>query len=146
MIGLLQRVSMASVEVNGEVIVSIDRGLLVFLGVERDDSEAVMLKLLNKTLAYRIFENELGRMNLSIKDVRGALLVVPQFTLAADTSKGLRPGFSNAASPSIAEPLFEAFINGARSYVDRVEAGRFAADMKVKLINDGPCTFQLQVN
>ncbi len=146
MIGLLQRVSMASVEVNGEVIASIDRGLLVFLGVERDDTEAVMLKLLNKILAYRIFENEQGRMNLSIKDVRGALLVVPQFTLAADTSKGLRPGFSNAASPAIAEPLFEAFTNGARSYVDRVETGRFAADMKVKLINDGPCTFQLQVN
>ncbi len=146
MIAMLQRVSGASVKIGGELVASIDSGLLVLLGVERDDSESVMVRLLEKTIAYRIFEDKNGRMNLSVCDAGGGLLVVPQFTLTADTSKGLRPGFSNAADPGLAEPLFLGFVQKAKAQIDNVQAGVFGADMAVQLVNTGPCTFSLKIN
>lgn len=144
--GLIQRVSEASVMVDGQTIGTIQRGILLLLGVERNDSETHAKKLCNKIINYRIFPDEQGRMNRSVRDVSGGLLVVPQFTLAADTGSGTRPGFSSAAPSDDARRMFEYFRDQSRSLLgDRfVASGRFGADMKVALVNDGPVTFMLQ--
>ncbi|RBW48110.1 D-aminoacyl-tRNA deacylase [Marinobacter sp. F3R11] len=143
--GLVQRVSEASVEVEGREIARIGAGILLLLGVEQGDEQREAKELCRKILTYRIFPDDAGRMNRSVLDVGGALLVVPQFTLAADTSSGTRPGFSVAAGPDIAKKLYEVFLQCARADMspERVGAGCFGADMKVSLINDGPVTFML---
>ncbi|MBM95030.1 MAG: D-tyrosyl-tRNA(Tyr) deacylase [Oceanospirillaceae bacterium] len=144
MIGLIQRVSEASVSVSGEPVGAIDRGILLLLGVQRDDDEAKADKLLNRILGYRIFPDDDGKMNRSLRDIQGELLVVSQFTLAADTAKGTRPGFSRGATPDEANRLYEYFIARAGEEVT-VASGRFGADMQVSLTNDGPVTFWLEV-
>ncbi|MBW4936485.1 D-aminoacyl-tRNA deacylase [Marinobacter sp. F4206] len=145
--GLIQRVSEASVVTGGERIASIDAGLLLLLGVERGDGRAQVGKLCRKILAYRVFPDDQGRMNRSLIDIGGSLLIVPQFTLAADTASGTRPGFSCAAGPELASELFDSFLAEAQAKLgrERVEGGRFGADMKVHLVNDGPVTFLLEV-
>ncbi len=145
MIGLLQRVSEASVCIGGEPVGAIGRGLLVLVGIERHDSEAEVERLLARILGYRVFADDTGRMNLSLRDVAGGLLLVPQFTLAADTRKGARPSFSCAAAPALGESLFDALLVKARARYEPVVAGVFGADMQVSLLNDGPVTFWLQV-
>ncbi len=145
MIGLLQRVSEASVTVDGEVIGAIGPGLLVLVGVQKHDDEARMERLLERLLGYRVFEDEAGRMNRSLRDTGGGLLLVPQFTLAADTRKGTRPSFSSAAPPDRARMLFEAMqTRAAQRHTGEVAGGRFGADMQVALVNDGPVTFWLE--
>ncbi len=146
MIGLLQRVSQARVEVAGEVIGAIDRGLLVFIGVERADSEREADRLLERLLGYRVFADSNDKMNLSLKDIDGGLLLVPQFTLAADTGKGSRASFSAAAAPEEGSRLYDYLVLRAKHQHPRVATGRFGADMQVKLTNDGPVTFWLQVS
>lgn len=143
MIALIQRVSRASVSVGDEAVGAIGRGVLALIGVERDDTEAEAARLVERVLGYRIFPDEAGRMNLSLVDIEGKLLAVPQFTLVADTKKGSRPGFSSGASPEQGLALFERFVAEARRSVP-VETGRFGADMQVSLVNDGPVTFWLQ--
>lgn len=145
--GLIQRVSQASVTVDGEQIASIDTGLLLLLGVEKGDGEREARELCRKILTYRIFPDDAGRMNRSLLDIGGSLLVVPQFTLAADTSSGTRPGFSHAAGPDVAKRLYEMFVADSRSRLGsgNVGEGRFGADMKVGLTNDGPVTFMLEI-
>lgn len=143
MLGLIQRVTSASVVVDGEAVGAIDHGLLLLLGVEKHDDEASGDKLLSKVLNYRVFGDDQGHMNLSVKDVGGELLVVSQFTLAADTKKGTRPSFSSAAAPDLAEQLYDRFVEKASTEI-KTETGRFGADMKVALLNDGPVTFLLQ--
>ena len=145
MIGLLQRVDGAAVEVDGREIARIDRGLLVLVGVERGDDEAVADRLLERLAGYRVFADGEGRMNLSVADAGGAVLVVSQFTLAADTSKGTRPGFSPAAEPAEGRRLFDYITEKARERHPVVQTGEFGADMQVGLINDGPVTFWLEV-
>lgn len=140
---LIQRVRTASVTVDGDVVGSIDHGLLVFLGVEQGDSEALASRLADRVLAYRVFPDEAGKMNRSVCDAGGGLLVVSQFTLAADTDSGNRPSFTPAAAPDVARSLYEHFVASARRRCARVETGRFAADMQVSLVNDGPVTFLL---
>ncbi|MBZ2170184.1 D-aminoacyl-tRNA deacylase [Marinobacter sp. F4216] len=144
--GLIQRVSEASVAVDGEQIAISGEGLLLLLGVEREDSADTAADLCRKILSYRVFPDDQGRMNRSLLDTGGDLLVVPQFTLAADTNSGTRPSFSSAAPPAIANDLFEYFVAQARDGLgrDRVSVGRFGADMKVGLVNDGPVTFLLE--
>lgn len=144
MIGLLQRVSRAAVTVENRCIGDIDRGLLVLVGVQRGDNEARAERLLDRLLGYRVFEDKEGRMNLSLLDVEGGLLLVPQFTLAADTSKGRRPGFSLAAPPEEGARLFDFVLQRAQTRVARVHSGKFGADMQVSLVNDGPVTFWLE--
>lgn len=144
MIALIQRVSHASVSVDNEVIGSINKGLLVLLGVEQHDDEQSAQKLLDKVLAYRVFSDDAGKMNLNVAQVNGKLLVVSQFTLAAETNKGLRPSFSKAATPKRAEELYQYFVSESARRI-LTETGRFAADMQVSLVNDGPVTFWLQV-
>jgi D-tyrosyl-tRNA(Tyr) deacylase len=134
----------ASVEVDTERVASIGPGLLVLVGVRPDDSEASAIRLLDRLLHYRIFADETGRMNLSLSQTLGDLLLVPQFTLAADTHKGLRPGFSSAAPPEQGRQLFDFLARTARARRDRVEAGVFGAHMQVSLVNDGPVTFWLE--
>ena len=146
MIGLLQRVTEASVSVEGEVIGSIDHGLMVLVGVERNDTEAQADRLLERLLGYRVFSDADDKMNLSLKDVQGGLLLVPQFTLAADTQKGARPSFSSAAVPEQGQQLFDYLLSQAQQVYTNVASGRFGADMQVSLTNDGPVTFWLQVN
>ncbi len=146
MIGLLQRVSEACVRVDGEQVGHIDRGLLVFVGIEREDTAATAERLLARILGYRVFADDSGRMNLSLRDVAGGLLLVPQFTLAADTRKGARPSFSRAAPPASGQALFAEIVNQARRCHQPVAAGVFGADMQVSLTNDGPVTFWLQVS
>lgn len=141
---LIQRVRQAHVEVAGEVVGAIDQGLLVLVGVEPQDSETSAAKLLHKLLNYRVFSDSDGKMNLSLTEVAGGLLLVSQFTLAADTRKGLRPGFSTAAPPALGEVLFDHLVGLARQQHDLVATGRFGADMQVHLINDGPVTFLLE--
>lgn len=143
MIGLLQRVRSASVRVDGEQLARIDSGLLVLIGIENDDTEQQAEKLLERILHYRVFSDEQGRMNLSLVDCAGGLLLVPQFTLAADTSRGRRPGFQTAADPGTAERLFQYLCELASSRFSNTETGVFGADMQVELINDGPVTFWL---
>lgn len=145
--GLIQRVTKAQVEVQGQVVGAIERGLLLLLGVEQGDSEAQANKLLHKVVNYRVFADAEGKMNRSLLDISGGLLVVSQFTLAADTGKGLRPSFSSAAPPDLAERLYESFLRELRSRhgaTIQIACGRFAADMQVYLVNDGPVTFLLQ--
>jgi len=144
MIGLIQRVSRASVTVNQQEIGRIDRGVLALIGVEPEDSHENADKLLYKLLNYRVFEDITGRMNLSVQDIAGGLLLVPQFTLAADTRKGLRPGFSTAAPPQKGQLLFDYILQQARSQYAVVAQGQFGADMQVELVNSGPATFWLQ--
>lgn len=142
--GLLQRVSQARVEVAGEVVGAIDQGLLVLVGVQPQDDRASADRLLHKLLNYRVFADAEGRMNCSVQDVQGGLLLVSQFTLAADTRKGLRPGFSTAAPPQQAEQLFDYLVEQARKTWPQTATGRFGADMQVHLINDGPVTILLE--
>ncbi|WP_457665655.1 D-aminoacyl-tRNA deacylase [Thiolapillus sp.] len=144
MIGLLQRVSRASVEVEGEVIGEIGRGLLVLIGVQRDDSAQRADRLLERLLGYRVFPDDAGRMNRSLQDIQGGLLLVPQFTLPADTRKGTRPGFSTAAAPEEGKRLFHHILQKAEQAYSPVASGRFGADMQVSLVNDGPVTFWLE--
>ena len=146
MIGLLQRVSEASVTVDGELVGRIDKGLLVLLCAERGDTRKEADALLAKLLGYRVFYDADGKMNLSVAHVGGGLLLVPQFTLAADTRSGTRPSFTPAAPPQQARELFDYTVERARASHPQVETGRFGADMKVALVNDGPVTFWLQVS
>ena len=144
MIGLLQRVTTAEVRVDGHSIGRIDRGLMVLIGVERADGEAQADRLIERLLSYRVFPDGTGKMNLSLVDVAGGLLLVPQFTLAADTKKGTRPGFSPAAEPQEGRRLFEYLVRRAREAYSMVQTGEFGADMQVSLTNDGPVTFWLR--
>jgi len=141
--GLIQRVSSASVAVNGEVVGAIDQGLLLLLGVEKGDTRVDADKLLKKILAYRVFADDQDRMNCSVSDIGGGVLAISQFTLAADTRKGLRPSFSSAAPPADAEDLYNYFVEQLRALHPTVATGIFAADMQVSLVNDGPVTFML---
>ena len=143
MIALIQRVTQAKVEVGGEVVGQIGKGLLVLLGVEKDDDRQKADKLAEKVLNYRVFSDADDKMNLNIQQVAGEVLVVSQFTLVADTQKGLRPSFSKGATPSLANELYEYFAQKCGEKV-KVECGRFAADMQVSLVNEGPVTFWLQ--
>jgi len=145
--GLIQRVSSASVTVDNTVISDISEGILLLLGVERNDGSEEVHALVRRVVSYRIFSDDQGRMNRSLMDIGGALLVVPQFTLAADTRSGTRPGFSLAASPDIANTLFQEFVETAVRHLgeERVSEGQFGADMNVALVNDGPVTFLLEV-
>ena len=144
MIGLLQRVSAASVTVEGALVGSIDRGLLVLVGVQKGDDAARAERLLERLLGYRVFPDAEGKMNLSLREIRGGLLLVPQFTLAADTKKGTRASFTSAAPPAEGERLFDHLVARARGAHATVATGRFGADMQVELTNDGPVTFWLQ--
>jgi D-aminoacyl-tRNA deacylase len=143
-IALLQRVVEASVEIGAERVASIGPGLLVLVGVRPTDDEAAALRLLKRLLQYRVFADEAGKMNLSLCQIHGDLLLVPQFTLAADTHKGLRPGFSTAAPPEQGRHLFASLVQAARAQHGRVESGVFGAHMRVSLTNDGPVTFWLE--
>jgi D-tyrosyl-tRNA(Tyr) deacylase len=145
MIGLLQRVTSAQVVVDGALVGAIDGGLMVLVCAERGDSEREADALLTKLLSYRVFSDEAGKMNRSVTDVAGGLLLVPQFTLAADTKSGTRPSFTPAAPPDEGKRLFDHFVRQARARHANVATGQFGADMKVSLTNDGPVTFWLQV-
>jgi D-aminoacyl-tRNA deacylase len=145
-IGLLQRVTEARVEVDRITVAAIGRGLLVFIAVEPDDSQAEARRLIDRLTAYRVFADDDGRMNLSVTDVGGEILLVSQFTLAADTRKGLRPSFTTAAPPELGEALLEYAADYARTLLPgRVATGRFGADMQVSLTNDGPVTFWIRI-
>ena len=146
MIALLQRVTQASVRVEGQEIGRIQKGLMVLVCAERDDTEKEAQTLLTKLLTYRVFSDAAGKMNLNLEQADGALLLVPQFTLAADTRSGTRPSFTPAAPPDVANKLFDYFVASARDAHAKVETGRFGADMQVSLTNDGPVTFWLQVS
>lgn len=145
MIGLLQRVSAASVSVDAAEVAAIGRGLLVLIGVEQGDGETEVDRLLERLLAYRVFPDNEGRMNLDLRQAEGGLLLVPQFTLAADTHKGNRPSFTPAAAPAEGERLFSYICTRAAALHAPVARGVFGADMQVSLVNDGPVTFWLQV-
>ncbi len=144
MLALIQRVSSASVKISDKTIGQIGQGLLVFLGIEKEDTENEADKLLNKLMSYRVFSDDEDKMNLSVRDVKGSLLIISQFTLAADTNKGLRPSFSSALPPGEAELLYQYFLNQAQRQYDQIEYGKFGADMQVSLVNDGPVTFLLK--
>jgi D-tyrosyl-tRNA(Tyr) deacylase len=144
-IGLLQRVQRAHVEVQGERITEIGRGLLVLVGVQQGDSEGEAERLLERLLGYRVFADADGKMNLNVSQAGGALLLVPQFTLAADTHSGMRPGFSAAADPAAGQRLFDYLLQRAQQHSTEVSGGQFGADMQVSLVNDGPVTFWLEV-
>lgn len=146
MLGLIQRVNKASVEVEGKEVGAINKGILLLLGIEKNDSEKSADKLLDKLLAYRIFSDEHGKMNCNVEQVNGGVLVVSQFTLAADTRKGLRPSFSSAATPALAQQLYDYFVARLRERHADVATGIFAANMQVSLVNDGPVTFMLQAD
>jgi D-tyrosyl-tRNA(Tyr) deacylase len=143
--GLIQRVSSASVAIDQQINGQIDQGVLLLLGIEKTDSQSTVDKLLHRVLNYRLFSDEKNKMNLSLLDINGGLLVISQFTLAADTNKGLRPSFSSAAPPEQAESLYNHFLAQARAQHGKIESGIFAADMQVSLCNDGPVTFNLRV-
>lgn len=145
MIGLLQRVTEAAVSIDGAEIARIGPGLMVLVAVERGDDESTAERLLDRLLNYRVFADAEGRMNLSLADTAGSLLLVPQFTLAADTAKGLRPGFSRAAPPAGGERLFGHLLRRAGTRFPATQAGRFGAHMRVSLVNDGPVTFWLRI-
>ncbi|MBT0587700.1 D-aminoacyl-tRNA deacylase [Alteromonas oceanisediminis] len=144
MIGLIQRVTQASVSVDSRIVGSIQQGLVLLLGVEKSDTQANAQKLAQKVLRYRVFADDLGKMNNSLVDINGQLLVVSQFTLVADTQKGNRPGFSRGAPPALGEALYEHFIDAVRAHIPNVQTGEFGANMQVSLVNDGPVTFSLQ--
>jgi len=141
---LIQRVSHASVTVEGEKIAAIGHGMLALIGVEKEDGEAQVDKILHKLLNYRIFSDENGKMNLGLAKSEGELLLVSQFTLVADTSRGLRPGFSQGATPEHGQRFFDLLFKKAREQYPHVQSGQFGADMKVELLNDGPVTFMLE--
>ncbi|WP_312936191.1 D-aminoacyl-tRNA deacylase [Pseudomonas sp.] len=143
--GLLQRVREARVEVDGQTVGAVGQGLMVLVAVEPNDTREHADKLLHKLLNYRVFSDPHGKMNLSLKDIAGGLLLVSQFTLAADTRSGLRPGFSTAAPPALAVELFDYLVQQARAQHEGVATGQFGADMQVHLVNDGPVTFMLQI-
>ncbi|GAA0205543.1 D-aminoacyl-tRNA deacylase [Kangiella japonica] len=145
MIALIQRVEESRVVVDGETIGEIGQGIMALIGVERGDDVASADKLLKKILGYRIFSDDDDKMNLSVEAINGGLLLVPQFTLAADTKSGMRPSFSTAAPPKLGEELFDYLVTKAKTTYGKVETGKFGADMKVHLINDGPVTFTLKV-
>ncbi|WP_333970208.1 D-aminoacyl-tRNA deacylase [Alteromonas mediterranea] len=145
MIGLIQRVSEANVAVAGEVIGEIGKGMLVLLGVEKEDGDAEIEKLANKLCRYRMFSDEDGKMNLNIEQVGGEILVVSQFTLVADTQKGNRPGFSRGATPEHGEAIYKKFVHALKAKGMAVSTGEFGADMQVGLVNDGPVTFHFNV-
>ncbi|MDX7992122.1 D-aminoacyl-tRNA deacylase [Xenorhabdus littoralis] len=145
MIALIQRVTQAKVVVESETTGEIGQGLLVLLGVEKDDNPQKVQRLCEKVIGYRVFSDEQGKMNLNVQQAQGSLLVVSQFTLAADTQKGLRPSFSGGAEPEKADELYRYFVEQCRVTGVKTETGKFAADMKVSLTNDGPVTFWLQV-
>lgn len=144
--GLIQRVSQASVAVDGQTVGAIDRGILLLLGIARNDTPASADRMLDKLLGYRIFADDQGRMNLNVGQVDGGVLVVSQFTLLADTRKGLRPGFSAAGDPAEAQALYDYFVQQLRRRHPDVAAGVFAANMQVSLLNDGPVTFVLDID
>ena len=144
MISLIQRVSEATVTVEGEVTGRIGRGLLAFVAVQPDDTDATVARMAERVLTYRVFPDGAGRMNRSLLDDRLALLIVPQFTLAADTRKGTRASFTKAASPTMGRDFFDRFVTRCRASLETVETGVFGADMKVSLVNDGPVTFWLE--
>ncbi|OTQ71313.1 D-tyrosyl-tRNA(Tyr) deacylase [Gilliamella apis] len=144
MIALIQRVKQASVSVDNQIIGQIDQGLLVLLGIEQGDNEQKAIRLREKVLGYRIFSDDDGKMNLNVQQINGKLLVVSQFTLAADTQKGMRPSFTKGASPAMANELYQFFVKQCQQHIE-TQTGQFAADMQVSLINDGPVTFWLQV-
>lgn len=144
MIALLQRVTSASVSVNGERIAEIGHGLLALIGVEKQDNAAKAARLVERILGYRIFADAEGKMNLNVCDVDGGVLLVPQFTLAADTHKGMRPSFSRAADAETGRAMFDTVVDIIQQNTGRVQQGRFGADMSVQLVNDGPVTFWLQ--
>ena len=146
MIGLLQRVSHAHVAIRGETVGAIQQGLLVLVCAERDDTQAQAARLLDRLLSYRVFADANGKMNLSLRDVQGGLLLVPQFTLAADTRSGNRPGFSTAAPPELGRTLFDHMVTLAQQAHSPFASGRFGADMQVTLTNDGPVTIWLRVD
>lgn len=143
---LIQRVGFAKVEVAGETVGEIEQGLLVLLGVEKGDDQTKADKLLHKIVNYRVFSDEQGKMNLSSKDIEAGLLIVSQFTLAAETKKGMRPGFSTAAAPDVAQQLYQYVLQqAAELHSGKLACGSFGADMQVSLLNDGPVTFMLEV-
>jgi D-aminoacyl-tRNA deacylase len=144
MIALIQRVSRASVEIDGATVGAIGRGLLALVAVQPDDDDARIVKMAERLLAYRVFEDDGGKMNRSLADIQGGLLLVSQFTLAADTRSGLRPSFSSAARPEQAEAGFASLTAACRARHPTVETGRFRAHMQVSLVNDGPVTFWLE--
>lgn len=141
---LMQRVSSARVDINGECVGAIDQGLLLLVGIEKHDTEHTLEKMAHKVLNYRIFSDSENKMNLSVKDINGGVLAVSQFTLAAETHKGLRPGFSVAALPHVAKSLYEEFVTLLNRDHSNVATGQFGADMQVALVNDGPVTFMLE--
>lgn len=143
---LIQRVSKASVDVSGETIGAIDSGLLLLLGVEKGDTEQCVDRMLKKIINYRVFSDQDAKMNLSLKDIDGGLLIVSQFTLVAQTNKGSRPGFSSGASPAHGQHIYDDFVKKARSSHSHVATGKFGADMQVSLTNDGPVTFMFEMN
>jgi len=143
LIALLQRVNWATVTINEKPHAKIDCGLLVFVGLQKEDDKVVADKLLKKILSYRVFADAAGKMNLSLTDISGDLLLVSQFTLAAETNKGLRPGFSSSMLPAEAEPLYDYLVSSASDKHSNVQTGKFGADMKIGLENDGPVTFYL---
>lgn len=145
MIALLQRVSSASVTVESQVIGEIEQGLLVFLAIQPEDTEAKAKRLAERVAGYRMFNDENDKMNLNVKQVNGDILVVSQFTLAADTNSGLRPSFTSAAKPDFSKKLYEYFCQQLRAQGFKVPTGEFAADMQVQLLNDGPVTFTLTI-
>ncbi|MCU7932344.1 MAG: D-tyrosyl-tRNA(Tyr) deacylase [Candidatus Thiodiazotropha sp. (ex Codakia rugifera)] len=144
MIGLLQRVNKARVHIEGQCVDEINRGLMVLVGIQKGDDVSKADRLLERLLGYRVFYDQTGRMNLSLRDIQGGLLLVPQFTLAADTKKGMRPGFSTAADPVLGEALFSHLTMMAEASYHTVASGVFGANMQVELINDGPVTFWLE--
>lgn len=145
MIALLQRVNQASVYIENEMIAKINQGILVFLAIQKHDEESHALRMCERVLNYRIFADEIGKMNNNVVEANGEILVVPQFTLAADTAKGLRPNFSSAATPEEGRRLFDYFLDNLIGKYAKVCAGKFGADMQVQLINDGPVTFWLEL-
>ena len=146
MIGLLQRVTHADVAVDGETVGRIGRGLMVLVAVHRDDTEQDVARLAERLLGYRVFPDDEGRMNRSVQDIHGGLLLVPQFTLTADTKKGTRASFTKGAPPEMASEYFDKLVAACRAQLDTVETGRFGADMQVSLTNDGPVTFWLSTH
>ncbi|GGY86481.1 D-aminoacyl-tRNA deacylase [Cellvibrio zantedeschiae] len=145
MLGLIQRVKKAQVDVDGECVGNIEQGLLLFLGLEKTDTQVTANKMIDKLLAYRVFADEQNKMNCSVQQINGGVLVVSQFTLAADTQKGLRPSFSCAMPPAEAEELYNYFVAQLGSKHEKIATGIFAADMQVSLVNDGPVTFILNM-
>jgi len=145
MLGLLQRVKRAAVDVDGKCVGKIDQGILLLLGIEKTDTEVTANKLIDKMLAYRLFADEQNKMNCNVQEIKGGILVVSQFTLVADTNKGLRPSFSSAAPPAQAQALYNYFVERLRLKHSPIATGIFAADMQVSLVNDGPVTFMLKM-